>query len=395
MLFDTSNEYPLTEKPGPCVGTPLTTSLPGWAGTQVTSPSQAIIGILRGEGIGPEIMSATVEVLQAIQRASSYQFEIRHGNLIGNQAQNSSGKALTPEIIEWVESIFKDGGTFLCGPAGNRFVYELRAQFDFFCKLTPVLPSPALSDIGVIRPQSREKIDMIVVRENVSGVYFGKWNRTVNEMGHEEVKHTFRYCTDEVGRIVDVGIKLAQRRRGQLTLVLKPDGIPGISKLWMDIFREHTHDRNLTTSVLEIDNASYQIVSKAQEFDVIVAPNLFGDILADNAALLLGSRGLSYSGNFGEDRRAAYQTGHGAAHNIAGKGIANPIGQILSTAFMLRESFNMFDAASAIEHGIEQTLASGIRTPDIAAPASTVVGTQEMGHHIAMMVETLLGNKEP
>ncbi len=371
-------------------GTQLTHVLPGWADKKSIPPNTAIIGILRGEGIGAEIMSATVEVLEAIQRVSSYRFDIRYGGVIGRQAPQSSGQALTTEIIEWVESLFKDGGTFLCGPAGNRFVYELRAQFDFFCKLTPIVPCSSLFDTGAIRPESREKVDMVVVRENVSGIYFGNSYRTINEIGHEEVQHTFTYCTNEVHRILDVGMKLAESRRGRLTLVVKPDGIPGISKLWTDLFRDHVSGSNLTTHVLEVDNACYQIVAGAHDFDVIVAPNLFGDILADNAALLLGSRGLSYSGNFGENQKASYQTGHGAAHDIAGQGIANPIGQILSTAFMLRESFNMTDAARAIKHAIEHTLAVGIRTPDIAAPGSTVVGTREMGHHIAKSVEAML-----
>jgi 3-isopropylmalate dehydrogenase len=385
---------PLTAPPTHRDDIQLTASLPGWANNHTPNPKAFIIGILNGEGIGPEIMSASVEVLKAIQRASPYQFEIRYGGLIGNQAQKAFGRALTPEIIAWVESIFSDGGTLLCGPAGSRFVYDLREKFDFFCKLTPVRPYSALSDTGVLRPEARDNVDMIVVRENTGGMYFGKWSRKTNEIGQDKAQHAFSYCADEVRRILDVGIKLAKRRRGRLSLVVKPDGIPGISKLWTDIFRELIQGTNLTTSVLEVDNASYQIVAAAQEFDVIVASNLFGDILADNAALLLGSRGLSYSGNFAANGRAAYQTGHGAAHNIAGKGIANPIGQIMSTAFMLRESFNLFTATAAIEKAIGQTLASGIRTPDISTPGSTVVGTEEISHRIAKAVETVLGLRE-
>ncbi len=376
------------------INTRLATALPGWAEHQVATPNTALIGILRGEGIGPEILSATVEVLQAIERASSYRFEIRYGGLIGNHAKKVSGRALTPEIIEWVDALFQEKGTFLCGPAGQRFVYDLRARFNLFCKLTPIFPCSALSDAGVLRPQSREKVDIIVVRENVSGMYFGEASRTVSKQGQEKVRHTFTYDTEEVNRIIRVGITLAQNRRGRLALVVKPDGIPEISKLWTDIFWQEVQGLHLETRVLEIDNASYQIVASAQDFDVIVAPNLFGDILADNAALLLGSRGLSYSGNFGANNQAAYQTGHGAAHNIAGKDTANPIGQILSAAFMLRESFHMFDAAFAIEEAIEQTLALGIRTPDISSPGSTLVGTQEMGLHISRAVESLLTNNQ-
>lgn len=393
MNLDDPRDDTLIDRPPHRTGIQLTSSLPGWVKKQTPNPKTFIIGVLTGEGIGTEIMSASVEVLKAIQRVSPYQFEIRYGGLIGNEAKKAFGRALTPEVIAWVESIFKDGGAFLCGPAGNRFVYDLREKFNLFCKLTPVSPFATLSDTGALRPEAREKVDMIVVRENTSGLYFGKWSRKTNEVGNDEVQHTFRYGADEVRRIVDVGIKLAQRRRGRLSLIVKPDGIPGISKIWMDIFSELVQGTNLTTNVLEVDNASYQIIAAAQEFDVIVASNLFGDILADSAALLLGSRGLSYSGNFGTNGWAAYQTGHGAAHNIAGKGIANPIGQLLSTAFMLRESFNLFDASTAVEHAIDQTLALGIRTPDISAPDSTIVGTEEMSRQIVSAVETELRSK--
>ena len=279
-----------------------TLSLPGWADKrsawQAPIPNKFIIGILTGEGVGPELMSAAGEVLKAIQRNSSYNFEICYGDLIGNAAKKEFGKSLTPEVITWSESIFSDGGAILCGPAGNRFVYEMREQFDLFCKLTPVLPSPALFDTGVLRPDALENVDMVLVRENTGGLYFGEWNWKTDPLGNDEVKHTFSYCADEVRRIVDIGVKLAKRRRGRLSLAVKPDGVPGISKLWTDIFRDFVQGTNLETSVLEIDNASYQIIASASEFDVIVAPNLFGDILADVAALLLGSRGLSYSGNF-------------------------------------------------------------------------------------------------
>jgi len=393
MTLNASRKSTLFKPSEPARGTPLTTSLPGWTKKQNLDSQILTIGILHGEGIGPEIMSATVEVLGALQHVTPYQIEIRFSSFLVNQDEKSDRKALTPEIIEWVETIFNDGGAFLCGPAGNRFVYDLRAQFDLFCKLTPILPSASLADSGVIRQPSREHVDMIVVRENVSGLYFGEWKRKLNEAGQDEVRHTFKYSADEVRRIVEVGIQLAQSRRGRLTLVVKPDGIPGVSKLWTDIFHDSVHQTSLTTNVLEVDNACYQIIAGAQDLDVIVAPNLFGDILADNAALLLGSRGLSYSGNFAANGKATYQTGHGAAHNIAGKGIANPIGQILSTAFMLRESFGLLDAAAAIETAIEQTLALGIRTPDIAAPGSTVVGTEEMGHHIAKGVEAIMGSQ--
>lgn len=369
----------------------LTPAVPGWVSDlnpgQFPIAGTRVVGILPGEGVGPEVMAAVAEVLQSVVLNSDYTFDIRYGSLIGNVAKQAYGSALTPEVTDWCESVFAEKGAILCGPGGSRFVYEMRARFDLFCKFTPIRPYPALCDTGVIRPEALDNVDLVVVRENTSGLYFGEGERCIGRGGIERATHTFGYCTSEVRRIIEVGIALAQRRRRRLSLVVKPGGVPAVSKLWTDIFSEMIDSHDLETTILEVDNASYQIIASAREFDVILAPNLFGDILSDNAALLLGSRGLSYSGNFGANGIATYQTGHGAAHDISGKDIANPIGQILSAAMMLRESFGMFDAAEAIETAIGKTLLEGVRTADISAPDSIIIGTREMGHRVAAAVE--------
>jgi 3-isopropylmalate dehydrogenase len=146
------------------------------------------------------------------------------------------------------------------------------------------------------------------------------------------------------------------------------------------------------TESLEIDHVAYQVIAGAQDFDVVAAPNLFGDIVADGAALLLGSRGLSYSANFGPRHAAVYQTGHGAAYDIAGLDVANPIGQILTTAMMLRETFGDDDAAAAINGAVAETVRQGYRTRDIAAPGATVIGTQAFGQ---LVVERLAAPVDP
>jgi 3-isopropylmalate dehydrogenase len=370
----------------------LTRSLPGWPAAR---PARCLIGILEGEGIGPEIMAAVVSILEVIAHHSACAFDLRYGGLIGKEAEKTHGQALTPEVIAWCELIFADGGAILCGPGGGRFVYEMRAVFDLYCKLTPVQPYAALHDIGVLRPAARERVDMIVVRENSSGLYFADSTQQTDSAGIRKVTSTFRYRADEVRRIIAVGVDLAQRRRRRLALVVKPNGIPAISELWIDIFNECVAHQNLITTILEVDNASYQLIAAAGDFDVVVAPNLFGDILSDNAALLLGSRGLSYSGNFGANGIATYQTGHGAAHDIKGKGIANPIGQLLAAAMMLRESFDLDWAAAAIDTAIAQVLTEDIRTPDIATRSATVVGTEAMGRAIAEAVTRELSRGGP
>jgi 3-isopropylmalate dehydrogenase len=182
-------------------------------------------------------------------------------------------------------------------------------------------------------------------------------------------------------------------RQGKLRVVLKPGGIPAISKLWQSKLQELAQGSGLKPEVLEVDNAIYQVIANAQQFDVLVAPNAFGDILSDGASLLLGSRGLSYSGNFGTAGHAVYQTGHGAAHDLAGSNRANPIGQILSLAMMLRESFGHYEAAESIEAAIEETLQGGWRTADIAETGSKVIGTKEMGARIAQQLQVALESR--
>jgi 3-isopropylmalate dehydrogenase len=366
---------------------PLTESLPEWEGfhpqPRFSRHDHPVIGILPGEGIGPELMEAVAVVLGSVGQRTGASFDIRIGGAIGISAANACGSALSEEVTLFCEDIFADGGAILCGPGGGRFVYDLRKRLDLFCKLIPIRPLPALDDCGVLRAHARRKVDVIVVRENISGAYFGQWFRKINGDGDQEASHTFRYTADEVRRILAVGVRLAQKRRHRLALVVKPNGMPTVSELWIDLFEEMTAGRELDTRVLEVDNACYQIVAAAGEFDVVLAPNHMGDILGDVAALLLGSRGLSYSGNFGSAGLAVYQTGHGAAWDLEGRGSANPIGQISAAAMMLRESFGMFDAAAAIETAISRTLAAGIRTADVAGPGARVVGTQEMAEHIA------------
>lgn len=370
-------------------------ALPDWT-PESTGPTagRRVVGVLPGEGIGPEVVAAAVDVLDAAA-ASGGGLELRTGGPIGTEALAAHGSALTEEVGRWCEEIFADGGVILCGPGGSRFVYELRARFDLFCKVTPVRPMPALAGAGVLRPEAREGVDIVVLRENAGGLYFGRWDREIDPALGAVASHWFRYGEHEVRRIIGVGTRLARRRSGRIALVVKPGGMPAMSSLWTEIFQELTRGE-LDTRVLEVDNAAYQLIAAARDFDVVVAPNLFGDILSDGAALLLGSRGLSFSGNFGSRGVAVYQTGHGSARDLAGRGVANPIAQILASAMMLRESFGMAQPAASIEAAIEATLGKGLRTADIAEPGTKVVGTREMSDAIATCLrESLRDSQAP
>jgi 3-isopropylmalate dehydrogenase len=346
-----------------------------------------VIGVLPGEGIGPEVVAAAVNVLRAAAASSGQTFEIRYGGPIGTAAERLTGRPLTHQVVGFCKSVFADEGAILCGAGGGRFVYELRSQFNLFCKLTPVRPLTALLDAGAVRRGVREGADVLVVRENVSGVYFGEENREFGPDGQEQIRHTFGYSAGEIVRILTVAVRLARLRRGRLALVVKRSGLPAVSNFWTELFHDLTDGEGLDTQLLEVDNAAYQLIAAARDFDVIVAPNMLGDILSDVAGLLLASRGLSYSGNFGNPGVAVYQTGHGAAYDLAGRNVANPIGQIHSAAMLLRESFGLVEAAEAIEAAVSRTLEAGIRTLDIAVPGSTVVGTREFAQHVAAAVE--------
>jgi 3-isopropylmalate dehydrogenase len=349
----------------------------------------SLIGVIPGEGIGPEVIDAALRVLSAASQRFGLYLEIRtYEGPIGERALARSGSALPAEAAAYCESIFAAGGALLCGPGGARFVYDLRARFDLFCKLAPIRPWPALRGAGVLRSRAVDDTDLVIVRENCGGLYFGA-SRSEGLPGGagERVHHSFSYDSLQVHRILAVAVALAQRRKGRLALVVKPSGVPGISRLWTELFAELVAGAELDTRVLEIDNACYQIIAAAADFDVVVSSNLFGDILADCAALLLGSRGMSYSGNFDTRGAAVYQTGHGAARDLAGRDLANPIGQVLAAAFLLRESFGLHSAADAIEAAVEQVLAAGIRTADIAARGSKIIGTSEMAGRLAESIQ--------
>lgn len=361
--------------------------IPGW-----TSPSgekaEYTIGVLPGEGIGPEIIEVSLSILDALTQGTPVRFKVDKGGDIGIAALHKTGEVLTKEVISFVETVFLEGGAVLCGPGGGRFVYKLRSQFDLFCKVTPIQPLPALLDVSVVKTDNLKEVDILIVRENAGGIYFGQWEETQESDGLK-ASHTFEYREDQVKRILDIAVALASRRRGRLSLVLKPNGIPSISNLWIDVFRSVERDVNLESQILEADYAAYQLIHAAQAFDVILCPNLFGDILSDLGGVLMGSRGMSFSGNFGKDGRAVYQTGHGAAYDLSGRDQANPIGQLCSLAMLLRVSFGQQGLARRIEAATEKVLREGWRTPDIASPGCRVIGTRELGQRIVEAIETL------
>jgi 3-isopropylmalate dehydrogenase len=347
-----------------------------------------LVGVLPGEGVGPVVTEAALTVLSALEASSPCSFEIRTGSSIGLEAEASFGEALTEEVADFCDGVFRDGGAILAGAGGGRFVYDLRRRFDLFCKLSPLVSYEELGDAARVRADKVRGADILVVRENVSGIYHGR-ERVADGADGRTVHHEFRYTAGEVERILRVGARLAGARRGKLSVVVKDGGLPALSRLWRDCAAGVAEAEGVAWEALDVDYAAYRIVEGACEMDVVVAPNLFGDVLSDVGSLLMGSRALSYGASFASAPRAVYQTNHGAAFDLVGTDRANPAAQILSLAMMLRESFGLEREASVIEEGLRDTWRQGWRTPDLATPGTRHVGTREMARRVAEAVSRL------
>ncbi|MFW6059731.1 MAG: isocitrate/isopropylmalate family dehydrogenase [Phycisphaeraceae bacterium] len=368
-------------------------ALPDWQPR--TAPDRScVVGVLPGEGVGPEVIDAALTVLGVLEDHVAPRFTVRTGGPIGVEAKRLTGQSLTEEVTTFCTTVFDEHGAVLCGPGGGRFVYDLRARFDLYCKLIPLRPCHQLGDVSVLRPGHADGVDVLVVRENTGGLYFGSWDIQRNGDGHAIASQHCQYREHEIERILEVGFRAARQRRGHLTVVTKPGGVPAISQLWTEKLHEMNGRYHLAVRVLEVDNAAYQLIADPRAFDVVVCSNMFGDVLGDCGSLLLGGRGMSYSGNFASPNRAVYQTGHGAAWDLAGTDRANPLGQIYALAMMLRESFALPDAAAAIERAIARTLARGIRTADIAGPGHQCVGTRQMAQHVGQALVDVLAGKD-
>jgi 3-isopropylmalate dehydrogenase len=324
-----------------------------------------LIGVLRGEGVGPEVVGVALALLDILAGHTSRRIELREGGEIGLPAKLAGGRCLSAEVSAFAGEIFAEGGVLFCGPGGDRFVYEMREEFDLFCKFTPIQPLAELRQAGAIKPELLDGVDILAVRDNMEGIYQGQWDSTTDAAGDVIARHRFHYSEPVVTNLMTIALRAASLRRRRLHVILKPGGVPSISALWQSCYRKLADQFDVELCEQEIDNAVYQLVTNPRQFDVIVSPNLFGDVMADCASALLASRGLSYSGNFNDRGHAAYQTGHGAARDIAGLDLANPTGQILSLAMLLRESFAWPAAAAKL------TAAARRRWQAASAPATS------------------------
>ncbi len=347
-----------------------------------TTASRPLIGVLEGTGIGPQVVDAALLVLQSVEQVLDLKFEVRFGGLIGEAAIKEHGQWLPEDTATFCADIFQHRGAILNGPGGGRYVYDLRRRFDLFCKFVPVRPDPALAHAGKIAPQFLQNVDLLIIRDNTGGVYQGQWGDRATENGRM-AEHSFCYGEREVQRLVEVAVRAAAHRRGNLHVILKDGGVPTISALWRDIGQAAAKRHGLEAQFMNVDLAAYELIQNPARFDVLVAPNLFGDIIADICGVLVSSRGVTFSGNFDPQGHGVYQTNHGCAHDLAGADVANPGGQILSLAMLLRESFGLETAAARIETSLATVWRAGWRTADIAEPGCRILGTKAMAEKVA------------
>jgi 3-isopropylmalate dehydrogenase len=365
--------------------------------TAVIDPEAALaapaplIGVLPGEGIGPEVVGAALDVLRELELAGGRAVEVEIGGPIGGAAERNGAAALPEEVTRLCQNVFARGGAILTGPGGGRYVYDLRRELDLFLKLVPVSPRHGLPQVSPLRPEAVQDVDLLLVRENLGGIYQGSSERSLDRNGGEVVRHSFETSEPNLLRFLGAAARLAGRRRGRLTVVLKQGGAPVLADLWRRCGSEAAATAGVECSFIDVDLMAYELVRRPQDFDVIAASNLAGDVLGDLTAVLVGSRGLSFSSNLSPVGHAVYQTNHGAAYDIAERDIANPVGQILSLAMLLRESLELDRESEAIEDAVRSVWADGLRTADIAAPGETAVGTREMAARIAEVAAAQLG----
>lgn len=355
---------------------------------------QARIAVVPGDFIGPEIVAEALKVLRAVEKRFDHRFEFLQADASGT-AYDKYGKHLPEETLE----ICRGAGAILKGPFGGppsevnhpkwakveqEAILGLRKAFDFFINLRPVQPVDGLLHLSPVRPEYLKGVDILFVRELMSGMYFGPKGR-VTENGSEYAYDTELYHDHEIERISRVAFALAMDRRKKLTLIGKSNVLTS-SVLWREVvLRVAKEFPEVTLDYQHVDAASMYLISNPKQYDVVLTSNMFGDILTDEAAVLVGSLGLCGSASLGKGTFGLYEPIHGSAPDIAGQNKANPIGTILSAALMLRHSFGLHAEALAVEEAVRQVLADGYRTPDLAAfdPQGTKVGTQEMGDLIA------------
>jgi 3-isopropylmalate dehydrogenase len=351
------------------------------------------IAILAGDGIGPEVMAEAIKVLDAVQKKFALSLHYEYAD-VGGIAIDKHGAALPAATLE----LCKKSDAVLFGSVGGpkwetlppelqperAALLPLRKELQLFCNLRPAKIFKSLVAACPLRPDIvGEGFDILCVRELTGCIYFGQPKGREGSGPTEKAYDTMVYTRAEIDRIARKAFAAARGRRKLVTSVDKANVLTTMV-LWREVVKEVAADYpDVTLNHIYIDNATMQLIKNPHQFDVMLCGNMFGDIISDECAMLTGSMGLLASASLNETGFGLYEPAGGSAPDIMGKGIANPIAQILSAAMMLRYSLQAEAAALAIEQAVATVLDRGIHTPDIAIDKNRVVGTVAMGDAIA------------
>jgi 3-isopropylmalate dehydrogenase len=359
------------------------------------------VAALLGDGVGPEVANEAIRVLEAVGGKFGHSFQFHHG-LVGGAAIDAHGVALAEETLEMCRGC---DAVLLGAVGGPKWddpkakvrpedgLLALRKELELFANLRPVKVLPMLVDSTTLKPRVIKDVDLTVVRELTSGLYFGQPKKQWHDTEGRKAVDTMFYSEQEIERIVRVGFEIAMSRRKKLTSVDKANVLQS-SRLWRQVATEIAADYpDVELEHMLVDACSMRLIQRPAQFDVIVTENTFGDIITDEASMLAGSMGMLPSASLAGIPKGGvskafgmYEPIHGSAPGRAGQNIANPIATILSAAMMLRYSFNLADEAQAVERAVIVVLEEGYRTYDIMEEGKIKVGTREMGELIAERV---------
>lgn len=341
------------------------------------------IAVIKGDGIGPEIVDEAVKVLKKIGELYNHSFELTEV-LAGGIAIDKTGDNLPEETLK----ICKNSDAVILGAVGGpkwdrlpvskrpeKALLSLRKELNLYANIRPAVMFDVLKDACPLKPEIVQGgIDIVIVRELTGGIYFGK-KYTEGSYACD----CMEYSKHEIERIAHQAFKIAQGRNKRITSVDKANVLE-TSRLWRKTIEEVAENYpDVVTEHLYVDNASMQLVINPKQFDVIVTENMFGDILSDEASMITGSIGMLPSASLGDNSFGMYEPIHGSAPDIAGKGIANPIAAILSVSMLLKYSLGLYTEAEAIEAAVKKSLEQGFRTDDIAKHSEKISATKEMG----------------
>jgi len=356
------------------------------------------IAVFPGDGIGPEIITEALKVIQCLNELYAASIEIEHG-LVGGCAYDANGTPLADDAL----TLAKSADAILLGAVGGpkwealeyscrpeRGLLKLRAELDLFSNLRPAVLHPQLADASTLKPEVVSGLDIMIVRELTGGIYFGQ-PRGIRTLPNEERQgfNTLVYKESEIRRIARSAFEIALKRNRRVCSVDKANVLE-CSELWREVVESTASEYPaVELSHMYVDNAAMQLVREPKQFDVLVTGNMFGDILSDCASMLTGSIGMLPSASLDQHGKGMYEPIRGSAPDIAGTGRANPLATILSLAMLLRYSFAETDLAERIEQAVNMALDSGIRTADIVSSGTQQVDTSHMGSAVVEALRKL------